>query len=532
MIEMHTPTDPNVPNAQSAFALELRGLTKRYGPVRVLNDVDVTVAAGEVHALVGENGAGKSTLLKIMSGLVAPDAGEMSLRGVPVDLATLDPSGAQRLGISVVHQEFALLPAMTVTENIFLGRETRRRGLVDRRGLRRRAGEVLASLGSDVDPDSRVETLSVADCQVVEIAKALSLDARLVAMDEPSAVLSGAELENLFDVIDRLRSSGVAVLYVSHRMEELFRICDRYTVLKDGVVVGSGAIADTDRDRVVSMMVGRDITTAYPPSTGPLESVRLRVNDLAIPGLPEPVNLEVRAGEVVGIAGLGGSGRTRLAKGLFGAIAAESGTITIDGRDYRPFVSPAEAIAAGIAYVPEDRKVSGLALARTVAENSTMLRLDEISTGPMLSPSAQSRVVGRQIEELSIRTDRSGTAAVGSLSGGNQQKVVFAKWLAAEPEVLILDEPTRGIDVGSKEQIYRLIRELTGSGTAIIVISSELVEVLGLADRVLVMSDGAFVGELPAGSTEEQVMELVTTSSGLAVEGPGGVGHESFGGPP
>jgi ribose transport system ATP-binding protein len=510
--------------------LELRGLTKSYGSVQVLSSVGITVAPGEVHALVGENGAGKSTLLKIMSGLVRPDTGSMSFGGQEVDFESLSPSTAQQLGISVVHQEFALLPAMTVAENIFLGREPSRFGLLDRRALRTQTAALLSSLGSDLNPDVRVEKLGVADCQVVEIAKALSFDARLVAMDEPSAVLSGVELENLFEVIKRLSDAGVSVLYVSHRMDELFKICQKYSVIKDGVVVSSGAIADTNRDRIVSEMVGRDIKLAFPPSEGAKDQVRLSVRNLVVPGLRRPVDLDLRAGEVVGVAGLGGSGRTRLAKALFGSLEAVSGEVSVDGRSYGPFTSPAAAIGAGVAYVPEDRKTLGLALSRTVAENSTMFVLNEVSSGPFLSATKQQQRAGEQIEEFSIKTHRSGSAVVGSLSGGNQQKVVFAKWLASQPKVLILDEPTRGIDVGSKEQIYSLIRQLSADGAAILLISSELVEVLGISDRILVMSDGAFVGELEAGATEEDVMELITKSSSLALEGLPHFGREISGG--
>lgn len=506
--------------------MEMRDLSKSYGAVQVLSAVGLIVEPGEVHALVGENGAGKSTLLKIMSGLVRPDAGSMVFGGEEIDFDSLTPSAAQQLGISVVHQEFALLPAMTVAENIFLGREPRRFGLIDRRALRTQTADLLASLVSRLSPDTRVERLGVADCQVVEIAKALSFDTRLVAMDEPSAVLSGAELENLFQVIHKLSGAGVSVLYVSHRMDELFKVCHSYTVIKDGVVVSSGKIADTNRDRVVSQMVGRDITMAFPPSLGATHEVRMNVRDLVVPGLRRPVDLDLRGGEVVGVAGLGGSGRTRFAKSLFGSLNALSGEVWIDGHLCGPFSSPAAAIKAGVAYVPEDRKTSGLALTRTVAENSTMFALDEILSGPVISPSKQKDRAGQQIDEFSIRTARSGTAVVGSLSGGNQQKVVFAKWLASDPKVLILDEPTRGIDVGSKEQIYALIRQLSAAGVAILMISSELVEVLGISDRILVMSDGAFVGELEAGATEEDVMELITTSSGLAPDGPAHLGRE------
>ena len=500
-------------------AVSLEDIGKTYGVTTVLDGVSLECEAGTVHALVGENGAGKSTLLKIMSGAVRPDRGRLLLAGEPVDLASLTPHRAQALGISVVHQEFSLITGMSVAENIYLGRERRTRLGIDRSRMRDDAAALLRRLGSRLDPDTRVEQISVADAQLVEIAKALSMNVRVVALDEPSAVLSGKELETLFEVVEGLRRDGVAVLYVSHRMDELFRLCDRYTVLKDGVVAGTGDIAETDHEQIVRMMVGRDVATAFPPPRSAPGEVRLETRNLYTPGFRDPISLSVRAGEVVGVAGLAGSGRSRLAKAIFGAVPA-SGEVFVDGKRVGPFKTPNAAIAAGIAYLPEDRKQAGLALTQSVSANASLLSLSRFRSRGVLSPKRELRRTRELIDKFAIRTKPPGRDPVGGLSGGNQQKVVLAKWMESEPGVVILDEPTRGIDVGSKEQIYTLIRELAADGMAFLVISSELIEVLGLSDRILVMSDGALVGELEAGATEEDVMRRITsTSHGSVMEG-------------
>lgn len=502
-------------------AVELLDIRKHYGPTMVLDGVTLTCQPDRVHAVVGENGAGKSTLLKILSGAVRPDAGQLRLSGIDVDLAGLSPHRSQQLGVSVVHQEFALLPAMTVAENVYLGREPRRHGRLDRTRMRRDTAVLLDRLSSRISPDDRVENLSVADGQVVEIAKALSQDARVLALDEPSAVLSGDELETLFDVVRGLRADGVAVLYVSHRMDELFALCDDYSVLKDGRLAGGGAIADTTRDELVRLMVGRDVNSAFPPRATEAGPPRLQVRGLVVPGLRQPVDLEVRAGEVVGLAGLGGSGRTRLGKALFGALPVTSGEVLIDGQPAGPFATPGAAMRAGVAYLPEDRKQAGLALTKSVAANLTLLTLRGLQQRGMLSRRRERAQAEQEVRTFAIRTAKEGSDATGGLSGGNQQKVVFAKWLASDPRVVVLDEPTRGIDVGSKEQIYQLIRDRATTGVAFLLISSELVEVLGLSDRIVVMAAGAVVGELAAGATEEDVMRCITGASALpAVEGP------------
>lgn len=494
-----------------AAAVELRDVVKRFGSTTVLSGVSLTCEAGRVHALVGENGAGKSTLLKILSGSVQPDAGTLEVDGRGVNLSKLTPHRAQDLGISVVHQEFALVPAMTVAENVFLGREPRRGQRLGTAQMREQSADLLQRLGSTLSPDARVERLSVADAQIVEIAKALSLDARVLALDEPSAVLSGNELETLFTVVEKLRDDGVAVLYVSHRMDELARLCDDYTVLKDGKVAGQGSMSGVSRDELVRMMVGRDVQSTFPPRTHQLGQVRLAVQALQVPGLREPVTFDVAAGEVVGLAGLGGSGRSRLAKGLAGVLRAR-GVVRIDGEQVGPFRSPGGAIKNGVAYIPEDRKQAGLALSKTVAQNATLLTLPTVTRRGFLSRTKERLRTRSMIDKFRIRTSLAGSDLVGELSGGNQQKVVFAKWMELQPRVVILDEPTRGVDVGSKEQIYEFIRDMAATGVAFLLISSELVEVLGLSDRILVMADGALVNELPAGASEEDVMRCITTS--------------------
>lgn len=493
-------------------AVQLSNVTKSFGPVNVLSDVSISCRAGSVHALVGENGAGKSTLLKILTGSVAPDAGAISVFGESVDLDGWDPLESQRQGIAIVHQEFALLPNMTVSDNVFLGREIKKRGLVDRRAQEEETAALLETVGCRVDPRTRVEDLNIANAQLVEIAKALSQDSKVIALDEPSAVLSGRELETLFTVVDSLRAKNVAVLYVSHRMDELFRLCDQFTVLKDGRVAGEGLIADTTNDEIVRMMVGRDVASAFPQANAPSDDVLLRLENFHVDGLPAPISLTVHAGEVVGIAGLAGSGRSRLLKGIFGLIPS-TGSLHLSGVTDKAPSGPGEAIGEGLAFIPEDRKQLGLALSQPVSSNLTLLNLPAIRRNRFLSRKKETALSSDLISTYGIKSTPTGTENVGQLSGGNQQKVVFAKWLQMSPKLVLLDEPTRGIDVAAKEEIYRVIRELSNQGVGFLMVSSELIEVLGLSHRVLVMVDGAIQGELPAGSTEEEVMTLVTETS-------------------
>jgi len=498
-------------------ALVLANASKRFGATQALDAVSVAFAPGEVHALVGENGAGKSTLLGIVAGLVHPDPpSAMEIDGRAVDLGRWSPKAAQAAGVSLVPQEPAVIEPMTVAENIFLGREPRRGPVLDRTRMRRRAGGLLAQLGASFSPDEPVERLSVAQLQLLEIAKALSTSSRVAAMDEPSAVLAGDELDGLFRAIHQLADGGVAVIYVSHRLDEVFVHCDRFTVLKDGQVAGSGRVEEVGRADLVRMMVGRELADTFPSRSGTPGRVRLEVTGLSVPGKLEAVSLQAREGEILGIAGLMGSGRTTLAKAVFGAVPATAGSVAVDGAR-GPFRSPRHALRAGVAYLPEDRRREGLAVTKTVRWNASLLALGRLLGGVarLIHPAAERDLVRRLVSRLSIRTAPSGEDLVGRLSGGNQQKVVLGKWLEAGPKVLILDEPTRGIDIGTKEEIYQLLRDLAEQGLAVVVISSELIEVLGLADRILVLAEGRVAGELSGQrATEEAVMRLATGSAG------------------
>jgi ABC-type sugar transport system ATPase subunit len=497
-------------------ALALSHVTRRFGPTLALDQVTVAFLPGEVHALVGENGAGKSTLINIAAGVIRPDPpSSMEVDGRAVDLARYSPRAAQQAGITVVPQELAVIEPMSAAENIFLGREPSRGPFVDRAAMRRRAGAVLGRVGANFSPDEPVERLSIAQLQLVEIAKALSHQSRVVALDEPSAVLAGDELDRLFGIVHQLASDGVAVVYVSHRLAEVFDHCDRFTVLKDGRVVETGLVRDVRRKDLVRMMVGREVADEFPASTGSAGDVRLRVSGLSVQPKLQGIGFEARGGEIVGIAGLMGSGRTTLAKAIFGAIPA-SGSVEVDGVS-GPFRSPERALGAGLAYLPEDRRREGLAMQKTVRWNVSLLSLRRLAEGPLrlIRQRTERDLIGRLVARLAIRTSPDGGDAAARLSGGNQQKVVLAKWLEADPRVLILDEPTRGIDIGTKEEIYGILRGLADRGLSVVVISSELIEVIGLADRILVLAEGRLAGELPGRtSTEEDVMRLATGSTG------------------
>ena len=508
----------SAPAAEKAAVLDqpvlaLAQVTKRFGPTVALDGVGIAFSAGEIHAVVGENGAGKSTLLNIISGVVRPDPpSSMLMRNLPVDFAHHAPKAAQELGISLVPQELAVIEPMSVAENIFLGREQRRGPFLDRRAMRRRSRELLERLGANASPDDPLDRLSIAQLQLVEIAKALSFESAVLAMDEPSAVLGGEELERLFGVIHQVASEGVAVIYVSHRLDEVFEHGDRFTVLKDGRVAGSGLVRDVTRSDLVRMMVGREVSESFPPREGRPGAVRLRVSNLSVNEKLHDISFEAREGEILGIAGLMGSGRTTLAKTIFGAISASSGTVEVDGV-VGPFRTPERALRAGLAYVPEDRHREGLAVNKPVRWNVSLLVLRKLVRGllRLVAKRTERQLVERLVDQLSIRTSPSGDELAARLSGGNQQKVVLAKWLEANPRVIILDEPTRGIDVGTKEEIYKILRGLADQGLAVVVISSELIEVLGLADRILVLAEGRMTGELRGEeATEEEVMRLAT----------------------
>jgi len=488
--------------------VEMRDITKVFPGVVALDDVSFACEAGEVHAVVGENGAGKSTLMKILAGVYQPDAGEILIDGHPVRITS--PHEAQRLGIGIIYQELNLLPDMTIAENVFLGREPRGTfGIVDSRKLEQQAHNVLRRLGVDIDPHLRLARLSVAQAQMVEIAKALSLDARLVIMDEPSATLGGRDLEYLFDVIRALKQQGVGVVYISHRIAEIFRIADRVTVFKDGKTVGTQDVSQIDRPTLVRMMIGRMLSEAFPRRGGAPGEEVLRVEHLTCKGRLDDVSLKVRRGEIVGIAGLVGAGRTELAEAIFGARPLDGGEVFIQGVKVK-IPSPRHALARKLGFLTEDRNEGGLVLGLSVRENVALPSLDRRQQAGFVDQRIERQVVTSIAQDLSIRTP-SLAQDVENLSGGNRQKVVLAKWLVSGPDLLIFDEPTRGIDVGAKEEIWNLMRTLADQGKAVLMISSELLEIIGMSDRIAVFHRGRVVGEMPAGTaTEEAVMMLAT----------------------
>ncbi|MFZ0365058.1 MAG: sugar ABC transporter ATP-binding protein [Candidatus Cybelea sp.] len=493
-----------------AVLLEMRGIGKRFPGVRALSDVSLTLRAGEVVVLVGENGAGKSTLMKILAGALQADEGEIFIDGSRVRIDT--PQEAQRLGIGMIYQEFTLVPQLTVPENISLGAEPTRAGLIDVRAVERRARAVLDELSLELPFDVPVSRLSVAQQQLVEIAKALAKAARIIVMDEPSAALSDREIERLFAIVRRLRENGAGVIYISHRMEELSRIADRVTVMRDGKVVETRDARDFTADEIVQAMVGRRLAAQFPdlpvvPSDAP---VRLEVRGLQRDGVVNDVSFSVRAGEIVGLAGLVGAGRTEILRAIAGADAPDRGEIRIGGRSLHAG-RIGEAISDGIAFITEDRKAQGLVLGMTVRENVTLAHLAEFVDRDFLVDLARERAATtRMIDELQIRTP--GTEQlVRNLSGGTQQKVVLAKWLLGDARVLLFDEPTRGIDVGAKAEIYKLMVELAVRGVAIVMVSSDLPEVLGMTHRVLVVRDGRIAAEFSkAEATPDRVIAVAT----------------------
>ncbi|PSJ30196.1 sugar ABC transporter ATP-binding protein [Streptosporangium nondiastaticum] len=499
-----TGVNDDVPDGRELLRVE--GVTKAFPGVRALDGVDLTLRAGEVHVLLGENGAGKSTLIKMLAGVHRPDTGRVLVAGREV--AVRSAQDAERLGIATIHQEFNLVPGLTVAENIFLGRQPRTRlGLIDRRAMRARAAELLRRVRLDVSPAAPVAELGIARLQMVEIAKALSLGARVLIMDEPTAVLTSEEVGTLFDIVRELRDSGVGIVFITHHLEEIAALGDRVTVLRDGRSVAE-VPATTGEDELIRLMVGRDIAEQYPRER-PAEpgAPLLRVRGLTREPAFRDVGFDVRAGEVVGFAGLVGAGRTEVARALFGVDRYDAGTVEVDGRalargDVRA------AMRAGLGLVPEDRKGQGLLLDASLGDNLTLARLERDTRGGFVDRRGQRREAAAVAERLKVRMSGLEQSA-RTLSGGNQQKIVIGKWLLAGARLLILDEPTRGIDVGAKVEIYRLVNELTAAGHAVLMISSDLPEVLGMSDRVLVMAQGRIAGELAGErATQDAVMEL------------------------
>ena len=496
--------DRDVTGIAGETVLSVRGVGKSFFGVDVLGGIDLDVRRGEVHGLVGENGAGKSTLMKIIAGVQPADEGVIEYRGREVHYT--HPRQAMDAGIVTVFQEFTLLPERTVAQNVFLGREPRRFGFIDNRAMAARTRELLEELGVDfIDPQERVRALTVAEQQIVEIVKALSFDAQVISMDEPTAALSDREVELLYAIVRRLTSRGVAVIYVSHRLKEIFDLCDRITILKDGRRVSTDDTAALTTDELVRRMVGRSIQSYFPD---PIEGTRTGEARLELEAsgnaFVDGVSLRLHAGEIVGVAGLQGSGRTELVEGIFGVQGFTRGTMRVDGEPVR-FRSARAAVRAGLALVTEDRKAQGLALGQSVLDN-TLLVMRSVFAGRSRSAAARAPGILTALEISSRGT----TQEARFLSGGNQQKVVLAKWLLTEPQIVLFDEPTRGIDVGAKYAVYTLMRELAAEGKAVLMVSSELPEVIGMSDRILVMQDGELAAELPAGSAEHEILAAAT----------------------
>lgn len=489
--------------------LEVRNLSKSFPGVRALSNVELTLRRGEVLALIGENGAGKSTLMKILAGVQAPDAGEIIIDGDPVRFSSVEQS-LQR-GIALIHQELNLSDNLEVGANIFLGREPLRCGLINKTQIRKESLRFLGMVGLDVSPDRLVRELTIGRQQMVEIAKALSIDARVLIMDEPTSSLSSKETEALFEVVDQLRDSGVSIIYISHRLREVKRLADRVTVFRDGENAGELQKEQINHDSMVSLMVGRDISQFYARKENEIGDVVLEAKDLISPANPaHKLNFAIRKGEIVGMAGLVGAGRTEVLQTLFGVTPASSGSVFVNDRVVTPKNSIA-AIQAGIALVPEDRKQQGLVVEMPVCRNVSLAGLSRNSVFRfLLNHRAEETDTAQCIDKLRVKTPGP-DQVVQYLSGGNQQKVVLGKWLSLTPKILLLDEPTRGIDVGAKQEIYELMEELAADGVAILFVSSELEEVLGMSDRVLVMHEGQLTGELQRNElSEEAVMRLAT----------------------
>lgn len=495
--------------------IEMSGITKSFSGNTVLKDVSFSLKKGEIHALMGENGAGKSTLMKILTGIHERDTGEVKVKGKAVHYK--NPKESEEAGIAVIHQELNILPHLSIAENLFLGKEKTfgKSGILKTKEMNKRATDILKSFEMQIDVRTEAGQLSVGQQQIIEIAKAVSSDAEVIIMDEPTAALTDREIDSLFKTIHTLQEKGVAFVYISHRMEEIFSICDRITILRDGEYVGTKIIKETNFDEIVQMMVGRELGEQFPERNATIGDVKLAAKGLTRDGHFEDVSFEVRAGEVVGFAGLMGAGRTEVMQSLFGYRKLSDGEISLNGRKIA-INNPLQAKNLGIGYVTEDRKSEGLIVDFSVRDNISLTNFNRVAKSGVVKVQEEKSLYQTMVERLKIRLSGPDQAAK-SLSGGNQQKVVIAKWLGTDPEILILDEPTRGVDVGAKKEIYSIMNELAERGVAIIMISSELPEVIGMADRVLVMHEGRLTGEVTKEEmTQERIMHFATGGEKVA----------------
>lgn len=486
------------------YILTLKNITKEFPGVKALDDVTINIERGTIHGLVGENGAGKSTLIKVLAGIYQPNKGEIILDGKPCRFNS--PIEARRAGISVVHQEIKLAEPLSVAENMFLGNVQLKNGLVDWKGMRRRAREIVEDLGMDIDINAQVSSLTVAKKQIVEIMHAINNNSRILIMDEPSAVLTDRELEVMFRIVKQLRDKGITIIYISHRLDEIFGLCSNVSVLRDGCHIDTIPVASVDRQGLINMMVGREMGQEYPKEVGNVGGTILEVKNLSR-GILQDISFEVKSGEVFGISGLVGAGRTELARAILGIDKPESGEVYVRGKKvhYRTF---ADAIRDGLGLIPEDRKLQGLVQIMSVKRNTTLVNMKRVLRAGVISSSLEEKLSKEYANKLHVVTPSMETE-VQYLSGGNQQKVVIAKWLFQNSEILFLDEPTRGIDVGAKAEIYRLINRMAKEGKTIIMISSEMPELLGMCDRIMVMHEGHKMGELNAAeATQEKIMAL------------------------
>ncbi len=491
--------------------IEMKGINKSFGTNQVLKDAGFVLKDGEVHALMGENGAGKSTLMKILTGVYTRDAGTVLVDGEEVTYRS--PQEAEKAGIVFIYQELNVLFDLTVEENLFMGKEiTKFGGVCDKKAMRAKAQEMMDKMGVNIPVNAVMSDLSVGQQQMVEICKALMVDAKVLIMDEPTAALTQSETEVLFEVMNSLRKKGVSIVYISHRMEEIFELCDRITILRDGSYVGTENIKDIDMDGVVQMMIGREIGERFPKRDVKIGEEVIRVEGLTKGKTFKDVNFSVRAGEVLGVSGLMGAGRTEIMQAIFGNLPYDSGKIFIEGNETK-IKNPRQAIAAGIGFITEDRKTEGLLLEKSIAENIDIANLKKVSNNGVLAKSKQAELVKKGIEEFRVKCFGP-QHETGNLSGGNQQKVVLAKWIYTDPKILILDEPTRGVDIGAKKEIYSVINDMASKGVAVIMVSSELPEVLGMSDRIMVVHEGEVTGILDAAEADQaKVMTLATGGS-------------------